>query len=180
MTDYLEEALAGLDGLVRRLRRLSPPPTKAEENVENIPVTQRKTGNIRGKNRNVSIIEKVVDEQKNIIDQTTNKVYNLNRSKRPPPRPDGSGDGGGPGAGPRPAEPGEAPSRQEGGREAAFLPPFIPEAGWIAGGGRPPWMSSGETGPSGAREPVGMEWAERADRAFRRDSRRYDGGFYLY
>ena len=23
-------------------------------------------------------------------------------------------------------------------------------------------------------------WAEQADRAFRRDSRRYDGGFYLY
>lgn len=25
-----------------------------------------------------------------------------------------------------------------------------------------------------------IRWAERADRAFRRDSRRYDGGFYLY
>lgn len=26
----------------------------------------------------------------------------------------------------------------------------------------------------------GRDWAEQADRAFRRDSRRYDGGFYLY
>ena len=26
----------------------------------------------------------------------------------------------------------------------------------------------------------GLRWAEQADRAFRRDSRRYDGGFYLY
>lgn len=25
-----------------------------------------------------------------------------------------------------------------------------------------------------------LSWAEQADRAFRRDSRRYDGGFYLY
>ena len=25
-----------------------------------------------------------------------------------------------------------------------------------------------------------LRWAERADRVFRRDSRRYDGGFYLY
>lgn len=31
-----------------------------------------------------------------------------------------------------------------------------------------------------ARESDGLDWAERADRAFRRDSRRYDGGFYLF
>ncbi len=30
--------------------------------------------------------------------------------------------------------------------------------------------------PSGSE----LRWAEQADRAFRRDSRRYDGGFYLY
>ena len=43
--------------------------------------------------------------------------------------------------------------------------------GWTLGGG-----SLGLDGP-----PVGeLQWAERADRAFRRDSRRYDGGFYLY
>lgn len=51
--------------------------------------------------------------------------------------------------------------------------------------GRPPWGTwtagggAGETArPSGGDE--GSRWAEWADRAFRRDSRRYDGGFYLY
>ena len=36
-------------------------------------------------------------------------------------------------------------------------------------GGRKPLQSSGD-----------LTWAEQTDRAFRRDSRRYDGGFYLY
>lgn len=36
-------------------------------------------------------------------------------------------------------------------------------------GGREPMQSCGE-----------LTWAEQADRAFRRDSRRYDSGFYLY
>ena len=44
------------------------------------------------------------------------------------------------------------------GKRADFLP-----------GGRETLQSSGE-----------LTWAEQADRAFRRDSRRYDGGFYLY
>ena len=39
----------------------------------------------------------------------------------------------------------------------------------ILPGGRETLQSSGE-----------LTWAEQADRAFRRDSRRYDGGFYLY
>lgn len=34
--------------------------------------------------------------------------------------------------------------------------------------------------PTPDRERDDLYWAERADRAFRRDSRRYDGGFYLY
>lgn len=35
--------------------------------------------------------------------------------------------------------------------------------------------------PGGGASPGGEAgWAEQADRAFRRDSRRYDGGFYLY
>lgn len=33
---------------------------------------------------------------------------------------------------------------------------------------------------SGALSADDTRWAERADRVFRRDSRRYDGGFYLY
>ena len=34
----------------------------------------------------------------------------------------------------------------------------------------------GQEGPPGG----GTDWAQQVDRAFRRDSRRYDGGFYLY
>ena len=36
----------------------------------------------------------------------------------------------------------------------------------------------GPHGGPGAWEET--RWAEQADRVFRRDSRRYDGGFYLY
>lgn len=53
----------------------------------------------------------------------------------------------------------------------------------------PEWLSDGvvrfrtpaeETGPAVPSAQDDMRWAEQADRAFRRDSRRYDGGFYLY
>lgn len=44
--------------------------------------------------------------------------------------------------------------------------------------------ASGWPGGTGLRESVGpageLGWVEEADRVFRRDSRRYDGGFYLY
>ena len=43
-------------------------------------------------------------------------------------------------------------------------------------GGSAPWRGGrGET-----TEISSPDWTERTDRAFRRDSRRYDGGFYLY
>lgn len=66
---------------------------------------------------------------------------------------------------------------------------------WITGGRRgTPSLSfpsaafrSGEAGgPGSGVESAsfsagdGLRWAEQADRVFRRDSRRYDGGFYLY
>lgn len=50
--------------------------------------------------------------------------------------------------------------------------PSLPQTGWGGysnSGGREPLQSSGD-----------LTWAEQTDRAFRRDSRRYDGGFYLY
>lgn len=47
-----------------------------------------------------------------------------------------------------------------------------------------PQTERGEELRSTPREPLqssgNLTWAEQADRAFRRDSRRYDGGFYLY
>lgn len=50
--------------------------------------------------------------------------------------------------------------------------PLLPQAGrgdYFRSGGREPLQSNGD-----------LTWAEQTDRAFRRDSRRYDGGFYLY
>lgn len=54
---------------------------------------------------------------------------------------------------------------------AAVLPDVTGETGggWAGGWGRPEPLSD-----------RGLRWAEQADRAFRRDSRRYDGNFYLY
>lgn len=41
------------------------------------------------------------------------------------------------------------------------------------------WTSSGGLG-EGPASGGEVDWVERADQVFRRDSRRYDGGFYLY
>lgn len=73
------------------------------------------------------------------------------------------------------------PGRTLGGR-AGFAPAMeqtVPgegeEPGWgRAAAGGPPY---GRGGPGAWEE---TRWAEQADRVFRRDSRRYDGGFYLY
>ena len=80
------------------------------------------------------------------------------RSARPAPRRPGGGAGAGSASGR--ALPGEGwePDR---GRAAAG-----------AGG-----LPYGRGGPGAWEE---TRWAEQADRVFRRDSRRYDGGFYLY
>ena len=50
-----------------------------------------------------------------------------------------------------------------------------------------PGLDAGEpeqarrSGPGGLSAPgEGTDWSDQADQAFRRDSRRYDGGFYLY
>ena len=57
----------------------------------------------------------------------------------------------------------------------------LPGEGWEPDWGR---AAAGEGGlPYGRGGPGAWEetrWAEQADRVFRRDSRRYDGGFYLY
>lgn len=58
--------------------------------------------------------------------------------------------------------------------------PAIPAAEWIAGGETPARIPAEEPGSSVPPSSEEMRWAEQADRAFRRDSRRYDGGFYLY
>jgi len=53
----------------------------------------------------------------------------------------------------------------------------FPDAPGVPGEGRSGGSGFVQNGASAAEE---LRWAEQADRAFRRDSRRYDGGFYLY
>lgn len=91
-------------------------------------------------------------------------------------------------------EPEEALTGRERGQDMGPVPPGRPAAAEVSGGGRTSgapsgWLSEGavrawtpaeETGPGLPSASGEMGWAERADRAFRRDSRRYDGGFYLY
>lgn len=61
-----------------------------------------------------------------------------------------------------------------------------PGEGGAAASGEMPWLPGGRESAAalipGGRISSGGEagWAEQADRVFRRDSRRYDGGFYLY
>ena len=71
-------------------------------------------------------------------------------------------------------------------RERAWSPPFsstFPSgAGYpdAAGSPAPDQRGSPGLGESGTPPDGALGWAEQADRVFRRDSRRYDGGFYLY
>ena len=56
--------------------------------------------------------------------------------------------------------------------------------GTLYPGGAEPTLESWSPGAgfdhSGLTPEGGLRWAEQADREFRRDSRRYDGGFYLF
>ena len=87
------------------------------------------------------------------------------------------GDGTRPGGEGRPAL--HTPGRGAGAGGTAER--TAPGAGLEPGWGR---AAAGEGGlPYGRGGPGAWEetrWAEQADRVFRRDSRRYDGGFYLY
>ena len=56
----------------------------------------------------------------------------------------------------------------------------VPAPGWIAGGETPVQTPVEEPRPGLTPASDELRWAEQADRAFRRDSRRYDVGFYLY
>lgn len=59
-------------------------------------------------------------------------------------------------------------------------PPAGPLSPGLNGAGRGENPGPGEvTSPLTASDKA-LDWAEQADRVFRRDSRRYDGGFYLY
>ena len=195
---------------------------ETQGNIENFRSAKQKRSSSNEKSRNVSEIDGSVDDQKNIINRIVNGVYDLNEgARRAAPGVDPE-DGAGRGVDPRPAEPGEAPIRRDGGRDDAPVPQERLEAGWLSGEPLPArpaaewiadgteraaveagrtfgraasavpaaeWIAGGETParipaeePASSVPPASeeMRWAERADRAFRRDSRRYDGGFNLY
>ena len=104
------------------------------------------------------------------------QLTRLNRAVRCADGPLRSGLSG-PDEGTRPAR------RRPGGGAGAGSAPgrALPGEGWEPDWGR---AAAGEGGlPYGRGGPGAWEetrWAEQADRVFRRDSRRYDGGFYLY
>lgn len=194
MTDYLEEALEGLDALVRRLRRIGATSANKEEDVAYFPDMRQNTGDLRKKKWNISDIRMPVDNTEFGINRNKNQVYNLDMAGRTSPwgaaiEEDGGrtaswgtdvGDSAGRGAILRPAELEKAPDGRAGGRDGAPVPQREPGAEWISGEGAEVWAPAGETGTSGLPASEEMQWAEQADRVFRRDSRRYDGGFYLY
>lgn len=68
-------------------------------------------------------------------------------------------------------------ARSGGGQEISLSGPGRNFAGWPEGAEE---TRPGMTGPGYPEAGGEQDWAELADRAFRRDSRRYDGGFYLY
>lgn len=208
--------------MVRRLRRMEVSAAEMQEDVGTFQSIRRKRNDFREKSRNISEIDRAVDGQENVINQITDKVYDLNEgARRAAPGVDLE-DGAGQGVDPRPTEAEEAPVRRDGGRDDGPVPPERLEVGWLSGEPLPArpaaewiadgteraaveaertfgraapaipaaeWIAAGETParipaeePRSSVPPASeeMRWAEQADRAFRRDSRRYDGGFYLY
>ena len=79
-----------------------------------------------------------------------------------------------------------APALLQAGAVRTAGPGFDPLPAVRTGGGLGPTGSAGEAWRGGgglegyAAPEEELRWAERADRVFRRDSRRYDGGFYLF
>lgn len=67
--------------------------------------------------------------------------------------------------------------RREGEQGISLSGPGRNFAGWPEGAEE---TRPGMTGPGYSEAGGEQDWAELTDRAFRRDSRRYDGGFYLY
>lgn len=133
-----------------------------------------------GKNRNVSKNLNKVYLPDFSINQNSNQVYNLNERRIFRQGEAGPGDVGR--AAVRQPEPQEAPAGGAWGenRDLGFPsgPSVAERMAGLEGADRAAESVPAAVLPAASGE--GIEWAEQADRAFRRDSRRYDGGFYLY
>lgn len=164
------------------------------KNMDDFLDIEEKRTNDPGKSRNVNKIKKEVDELGFIVGRNKNTVYDIEGAEGRAPWEVGLGDGGGreeilqsPGLE-------EVPDRRDGGQDMGPVPLSRTTTEWAAGGAQTPggasgwipdgevqtWTPAEETGPDLPSASGEMRWAEQADRAFRRDSRRYDGGFYLY
>ena len=195
--------------MIKRLRRITPTTVEETKNVQNFPEILRKTQKQSKENLNVSGRENEVYKAEFPINQNLDKVYNfLERERTPYGEPAaGDADTGGTAVwqtGPAEGRPGEAGGRdsaaaprfgEAGDRDSAAAPRLGEAGGRDSAAVPPPGPSAqvrmaGSGGTEGTAEPASAvilpaaageaEWAEQADRAFRRDSRRYDGGFYLY
>lgn len=136
----------------------------------------------------------MVDEADFIVNRNKNMIYNQDEGESRSAWEAGPGSGGGRGKNLPPPEPEELPTGRDGGQDAGPVPTGRQAEAWVPGGERTPgappgwlpegevrfWTPAEETGPAVPSAQGEMRWAEQADRAFRRDSRRYDGGFYLY
>lgn len=165
-----------------------------EKNINDFLNTGKKAADSIEKSRNVDKFQKKVDEADFVVNRNKNMVYNADGGERRTAWEADPGAGGGRGKNLPPPEPEEIPTGRDGGQDTGPVPTGRQAEAWASGGERTPgappgWLSEGEVRfwtPAEETDPAAppvrgeMGWAEQADRAFRRDSRRYDGGFYLY
>ena len=204
LPDYLEELLDNASALLEQVKRLErglsglTPGAREMEAEEPVPAAGEETG--QGEiHRRPSALEDIFGGRWE-VNQIGNLVYDAEQaehqgeepvfSRREREEPEELPQSGAP-----------SPLLEQLERlERAAAAPAVLQAGAVrnagpgfelipavrTGGGLGPAGSAGEAwgvgrGPEGYAAPEEeLRWAERADRVFRRDSRRYDGGFYLF
>ena len=204
LPDYLEELLDNASALLEQVKRLERglsglmPGARAMEAEEYAPAAGTETG--QGEiYRQASALEDILGESWK-VNRMENLVYGAEQAEHQEEAPVFSRrDRGEPEELPQSGTP--SPLLEQLTRlERAAAAPAMLQAGAVrnagpgfelipavrAGGGLDVTGSAGEAwgvgcGPEGYAAPEEeLRWAERADRVFRRDSRRYDGGFYLF
>ena len=204
LPDYLEELLDNAAALLEQVKLLERelsglmPGARAMEAEEYAPAAGAETG--RGETYSKSSALMDVFEERQEVSRIKNLVYEADRAENQVEEP----------VFPRrereepeklPQSGASSPLLEQLGRlERAASAPALLQAGAVrtagpgfdplpavrTGGGLGPTGSAGEAWRGGgglegyAAPEEELRWAERADRVFRRDSRRYDGGFYLF
>ena len=178
MPDYLEELLDNAAALLEQVKLLErelsglTPGARAMEAEEYAPAAGAETG--RGETYSKSSAWMDVFEERQEVSRIKNLVYEADRAS---PLLEQLG---------RLERAASAPALLQAGAVRTAGPGFDPLPAVRTGGGLGPTGSAGEAWRGGgglegyAAPEEELRWAERADRVFRRDSRRYDGGFYLF